>query len=289
MPTNFFSPPKPTEHLLATSFDFDGAIYNTKFLKAIKSPYYFSSTLRNYKQPRNKNRLLLACNKKLIQHIKEIQKRLSIARSFTFIGSARQDRLIDSLGVKQYGVSCFEDISVLSAHLNAEHNPLLLADIHGELTPGTSYQRAFDQTFSDWGSRWVYDASKFTILYAQMHHLAKEHPTSKITFCFYDDQTRILTMLNNLFERYPSIIPRNIELRLFEYKGGAPSIPQKHQGCGDTDVFFDKTILKLTERALGDRPKYQTLLNMASQIDLDSLSHAQAEATLKEGYRLTDV
>ncbi len=96
-------------------------------------------------------------------------------------------------------------------------------------------------------------------------------------------------MLNNLFERYPSMIPRNIELYLFNYDGGAPSNSQKHQGRGDTDPFFDKTILKLTEEALNNRPKYQTILNVASQIDLDSLYSAQAGATLKEGYQLTYV
>ncbi len=48
--------------------------------------------------------------------------------------------------------------------------------------------RAIDKNYKGGHSDWLFDETKATIIYAQMHKIANENPNEEIVFDFYDDR-----------------------------------------------------------------------------------------------------
>lgn len=231
--------------LLVASFDFDGCIYQRSFLRRINSPYERGEKVGAYLPPHNKDELLIEHNKELLGDIKKLQQTLTAERLITFIGSARQDHDIDSTGVEWYGLSCFKDIDVLTKHLDAEHDALLLADIFGNLPLGTSFTRATDSSYAGEHASCLDDRSKLSILYAQMHHVATKNPEATITFCFYDDNISILRGLYRFFATNPEAIPSNLTLNLHRYAFGKLTQVEPIEGTGIIDKDYAGTLREL--------------------------------------------
>lgn len=194
------------------------------------------------------------------EFLTRICERAGDARQIVFLGSNRQSLSVDLINSlfqlhgnanrpdKNYS---YLDIRKVSDHLGATFDPFLLADVYSntpdgyaynagyefERQAGWSYHRIVDATTGiehtderlpenvsanhPW---WVFDESKLTILYAQMHKVASENRNETIQFEFYDDRgdgdSGLLDPLYRYFSNYPWLIPSNVTLRLNHYYEG---------------------------------------------------------------------
>lgn len=105
-------------------------------------------------------------------------------------------------------------------------------------------------------ARATFDASKITLLYAQMHKIASENPSSQIVYRFHDDKREILQGLRRVFAARPDLIPHNVTLECYAYKGretiAGPAeptlppaddlLPKRIKGTGAIDSSYAVTI-----------------------------------------------
>src|SRR3990167_1353350 len=104
----------------------------------------------------------------------------------------------------------------------------------------------------------IADPSKFLMLYWQIHKIASENPSKKITYHFYDDHTIILNPLIQLFKKFPGLIPSNMTIQFHLYQhhqeqeknlySDAPEFTKETRaikGKGKTDENFRKTTREL--------------------------------------------
>ncbi|KTC83658.1 hypothetical protein [Legionella cincinnatiensis] len=220
-----------------TSFDFDGCLFH-----------------RNYVYSDNKD--VIASNKIFLDTIKEENQ--NFTKAIALIGSNRQSLNIDIANSPGKG-SCFPAIKKVTDHLGCTFDPFLLADIYGNLPNGTSYDRAmhhFDHTYSGDHSDWIFDDTKASLIYAQMHKVALDHPTEEIIFDFYDDRgfgarspKDILEDLHEFFTKNPALIPPNVTLRLNHYAGGDVSKmdPIKGKPSNIIDANYQQTVKDMAE------------------------------------------
>lgn len=191
------------------SFDFDGCLANIAFLSS-------------------KQRDILTANRDLLNLIQ-----LSDHNKVVFVGSNRQSIPDDytNSGADERG-SCFPAIQTISQELKAALDDFLLSDIYHDLPDGTSFKQALKyltQNNKDYTAgktlelkscpNWIHDESKLTLLYAQIHKIASEHPNDEIRFNFFDDREDLLNNLHACFSKYPDLIPRNVTLNLKKYRG----------------------------------------------------------------------
>ncbi len=186
---------------------------------------------------RQANALILA-NQDLLFQLKRENNQFSA--TYAFIGSTRQDLSIDELNGK--GSCCPAILTVCNA-LGMVHDPLLLADIEGDLENGTSFNLIMSEiTKNTWGMfhRNTHhhvdckqtDEYKRPLLFAQMQKAAADHPGEEIVFDFFDDRMDILNALNHYFSEYPYMIPQNVTLRLHRYDGEKEQLIESLQGEG---------------------------------------------------------
>lgn len=105
---------------------------------------------------------------------------------------------------------------------------------------------------------WVYDHSRITILYAQMHKIASENRDAKITFEFYDYNIKRLEQLKRFFSDNPLLIPRNVSLCLNRYNNASASVvgdnPAKIDGTGIIDNNYVDSVKLMAELCGNKRP-----------------------------------
>ncbi|KTC82281.1 Dot/Icm T4SS effector [Legionella cherrii] len=209
------------------SLDFDGCLFNKRFMELWGNQY----------KGRQANALLLA-NQDLLFQLKRENNEFS--ETYAFIGSTRQDLSIDEVNGK--GSCCPAMLTICNA-LGMVHDPLLLADIEGDLENGTSFNLTMSEiTKNTWGMFHEnthhhadckqIDEYKRPLLFAQMQKAAADHPGEEIVFDFFDDRMDILNMLNRYFSQYPYLIPQNVTLRLHRYAGEKEQLIESLQGQG---------------------------------------------------------
>ena len=206
------------------SFDFDGCLFNINYIMA------------------RDNKDVIKYNEVLLKTISNDHHLYS--KTITLVGSNRQSKTIDLCNSPHKG-SCFPAIKTISTHLKAELDSFLLADIHGDLPDGTSFDRAIDQTYMGPHTDWWFDEHKVTILYAQMHRIATANPGEEIEFDFYDDRSDILLTLAEFYKAHPSLIPANVTLCLHQYAGQAPQHIHSIQGTGMIDGNYKETVKEM--------------------------------------------
>ncbi|MCW8408577.1 hypothetical protein OQJ13_06270 [Legionella sp. PATHC035] len=218
------------------SFDFDGCLFNRAYVELPHNNY-----------SKDQTDAVLVKNRELLNKLKSENTKFSAV--YGFIGSARQDYFTDMLnsGIytpKQYRGSCCPAMATICDYLGITFDPLLLADIDGELASGTSYQRIMDEinngTWSDNNKNTHQhaicagnDEYKRTILFAQMQKAADDHPGEEIIFDFFDDRTDILWTLKEYFSEHNHMIPKNVQLRLHSYAGEKDKLIASIQGIGN--------------------------------------------------------
>lgn len=183
----------------------------------------------------------------------------SFARTIFIIGSNRQSKGIDDTGqmmLRGAGTtgSCFEAIKTLSEYHKATFDPFLMADIYGNLPNGESFRRAIDPDYKDPHAGCIVDASKLTLLYAQIHKLANENPDKRISFEFYDDKLEITEGLFAYFKTHPTLIPANLDLCIRIYAGVMVSSMPTLRGQGFIDSHYKETVIEMTKMAEEPRP-----------------------------------
>ena len=158
------------------------------------------------------------------------------------VGSNRQDAYVDQTngqknieldfndpdqGVIQTG-SCFASIRSFTTPLKARFHPMLMADIFNDLPLGASMAEAekalqnnaypSEKLRKDAHPQTAFDSKKVTLLYAQIHEMASQHPGKPIDFHFVDDRDDILEQgLANFFGQHPDFLPKNVTLHLHLY------------------------------------------------------------------------
>jgi len=247
----------PVAHFF--SLDFDGCIFHTEFLE----------------QPEGQQDVIGA-NPALWQHIQNRAAETGSADVHVMVGSNRQCFHTDHLNASQHGSpSCFSTLHTISEHLKTvmlgkqiHVDEMLLADIYGKLEPGTSFalgmQHAEQIAKKEAGTlnheshaQWIFDESKLTVLYAQMHKVALaqsvHNPGAPIVYEFVDDRENILNGLNKFFSAYPEFIPKNLTLILNTYKGDATGVQpygNPIQGTGEIDADFRNTVIEMAGRTI---------------------------------------
>jgi hypothetical protein len=195
------------------SFDFDGSLAHIGFLSA-------------------KQKNILAVNREFLESLKA-----STNPKIAFVGSNRQSVPDDfSNSHADERGSCFPAIAAVSKELDAVLDELLLSDIYNDLPDGTSFKWAMDHTNANnkdynltdltlikGSPNWIHDESKLTLIYAQIHKVASEHPNDTIHFNFFDDREDLLDNLHTYFSKYPELIPSNVTLKLKQYRGPVDS------------------------------------------------------------------
>ncbi|WP_392538831.1 hypothetical protein [Legionella sp. 227] len=232
------------------SFDFDGCLFNRAY---VQLPH------NNFSKDRTD--AVLVKNRGFLDKLKSENTRFSAV--YGFIGSTRQDYFTDMIngGIynpKQFRGSCCPAMVTICDDLGITFDPLLLADIDGELAIGTSYKRIMDEinngTWSDSDKNIHQHAScasmdeyKRTILFTQMQKAAQDHPEEEIIFDFFDDRLDILWTLKEYFNEYPHMIPKNVRLRIHSYAGEEDKLFESIQGIGNPMANYQFCLRKMHE------------------------------------------
>lgn len=208
------------------SLDFDGCLFHKKFIEEKLD--------------------LIEANVDFLDQIKQENK--SLSHVHTFVGSNRQSNATDRVNQTHGKGSCFPAVKRISEHLGTTLDKFLLADIYGDLPDGTSFNRAMDENYKEDHSPWAFDFSKVTILYAQMHKIAIDHPNKKIQFDFYDDLDEILNTLHVFYSKNTDLMPSNVTLRLHHYAGETINSQRKEiKGTGFIDSNYRQTIKEMAD------------------------------------------
>lgn len=236
------------ELLRAISLDFDGCLFHRKYAQ---DPSYDKDVLTH--------------NHLFLKTLRSENTLFSAVR--VLVGSGRQSFFNDRAGWKFKG-SCFPALLRIAEHLQATPDLFLMADVYGDLEEGDSFRKALDyclpfvkqQGVESGGSesalggrpfvesehaRWIFDESKITLLYAQLHKIAREHPVKEIVFDFFDDREDILSGLKRFYTDHPDLIPSHTILRLHRYAGGSMMPIAIIMGTGKMDLHYRDTVKEM--------------------------------------------
>ncbi|MCX7117687.1 MAG: hypothetical protein NTW94_07280 [Legionellales bacterium] len=200
----------------------------------------------------------------------------------TMVGSGRQSKLHDDNGFDFRG-SCFLALGLITNYLKVKKGQtvsmdgFILADIYGNLPPGTSFKNATERTipYSE-HAKWVFDITKVTILYAQMHKQAMDHPSDDIDFDFFDDRIDILDALKDFFSTHHELIPKNVKLQTHLYSGGPVTPMISINGSGCIDVNYANTVKQMANIAL-DREHPHEFTDACFRRCIESVSRVSPE------------
>lgn len=248
------------------SFDFDGCLFNHSYF-FIRALYLRSG------EPLSK--LVLTANEDLFAQIKAHKPLFS--KLITFVGSNRQSLEIDDYNTMiNHTESCFVAIKTVATFIDAKLDPFLLADLYGDLPAGTSYHRATADNPEEYSHEsWIFDETKASILYAQMHRTAKKNPHEPIEFHFYDDKKDILNELEHFFSSHPELIPPKMLLGLHSYDGTGFNFCVTLAGAKSNiiDANYRKTVKEMAEQAKAKSAKTSSLqVNIARDAQPDLLT-----------------
>lgn len=286
------------------SFDFDGCLFCDAF---IVNP--------------DKKKSITDYNLSLYHAIKSSADAFS--RTITMIGSHRQSFPVDKFNwfkpwgsISYYVGSCFTQMKALAKELSAEFDPFLMADIHSRVVSGSTFTWAMEHIDWMWAHcaekniefppevskedmehhpRWIFDSSKVSILYAQMHKIANENPDEDIVFEFFDDkksrgsvnEDAVLDVLKNFFSKYPELIPDNVLLKLNQYEETMLTPVAEIVGTGFIDASYRETVMQMWEitlKAMGVNGS--TRINVAKNVTPSLLTKRVAKEIDYSKYRL---
>ncbi|KTC98478.1 Dot/Icm T4SS effector [Legionella geestiana] len=188
-------------------FDLDACLWRASIKKASR---FNAEDRKNH---------VLSTNKTLLDRLKA--EALEFDRRYSTIFSARQAYFTDlDNKTRSNPVSATEIVPYVSEYLGTEMVTFLMADIQGDLPHGTSFERivqAYEGQYTGDHYMWEMDREKVTILYAQMHKFANEHPGDDITLKIFDDNKEVINPLHDFFTTFPHLIPTNVTLEITRY------------------------------------------------------------------------
>lgn len=206
--------PKPI-HVVA--IDMDACLFNKKYQEEKKYQAHILSMGRQYSA-------VLGANYNFLTALKK--EKNNYAKTIAVMGGRRQS-YADDLAISRDKKTelGFKAIQEVSEFLDADHDPFLLADVYGEVgdkgvREGISFFKATSDKYKGSHANWVSDNSQISVLYAQMHKMAKDHPNEPIVFDYYNGDTKVLQAINDFYSTYKAMLPGNLTLRLNFYQGG---------------------------------------------------------------------
>ncbi|MFJ1269334.1 hypothetical protein ACD661_12270 [Legionella lytica] len=217
------------------SFDFDGCLFHKGYV---------------YSEDKN----VVKSNETFLEAVKKENEEFTTV--YSLVGSNRQSYNVDMANSWGKG-SCFPAIKTVSDYLGTKLDTFLLADIFGDLPIGTSYSQATSSNKHEIKhSDWMFDDTKTTLIYAQIHKIANQHPNEPIVLDFYDDRGNgerathdILEQLRDFYTQHHALIPANVTLRLNHYAGGKVTLMNEIKGTGFIDENYQQTVKDLSQQA----------------------------------------
>ncbi len=210
----------------------------------------------DYERSKSKNRLI-ETNDAFITRLAKEADQYDYDESIFMVGSNRQSKRTDDYN-SQGTESCFTALQSLCAETKKRArnrtkfrvDPYLLADTYGNRPAGENFTNAVNNSKDYPFSHWLFDESKLTILYAQMHKIASENPHDDITYDFYDDRDLdILLGLSVFFKNNPDLLPNNVKLRLHHYAGNKVRDFKEITGTGSIDYNYEDNIKLMAKTA----------------------------------------
>jgi hypothetical protein len=224
------------------------------------------------------NAIVFAANKPFLYEIPARVKAEGYDEFLLVCFSNRQSMAVDKFNATKNCTEFFcKTLIALEAKFNeileseksgvrCQLDKFLMADIYGDHKAGVSFQRIIDELAGkDVGeehSYYIYDARKFSLLYAIMHYLASSRCHHNITAIVMDDMEDIYTSLMAAFSDHDVLVPKNISLENWPYEGDFPvnkyietndveGIAEGEiftlQGAGPLDFNFAKNVFKIAE------------------------------------------
>jgi hypothetical protein len=227
---------RPRQQIYGLSFDFDGCLCNYQYQRARYAPH------------NTDDEAFFIGNTNLFKHIFTSNKQHQFNHTRVLIGSARQSKSMEDGNTgNDQSRACFPKMKTVLKHLRSKINSctfddFLMADLYNDLLPGQSFKQALSTEFKGEHPKVITDESKITLLYAQIHRLASQHPEADITFDFYDDRTDILEKLTRHFIMYRKQLPQNVTLRLYQFGGDDIHNKLTLPGSGPIDFNYQQTI-----------------------------------------------
>lgn len=212
----------PLFSVIVFSLDFDGCI----------SPSHQNGAAQN------------RCDE-MFKRIRAVMEEHPLAKIILMLGSARQTVLCDLyMGWYNKNGSAILYLTEVYKKFKQDHPNLssrieldtfLLEDILSNKDSGTHFTKRLNlkphvidtylaylqrcNHFYAYEIEWQ-DDSKHTLLYAQMHHIAKQYDNQKILFFFADNMLAILSSLQGVFHLKKYWIPTRMDLQLLHYDCG---------------------------------------------------------------------
>lgn len=156
-------------------------------------------------------------------------------------GSNRQSKSLDDHNIKQNGTgSFFVDLETICEIFNEKlkeaglattciHDRFSMADIYADFEFGESYTRILNEykmKMSHQHEEYIFDETKFSLLYAVLNHVAIKYENENVTLAFFEDRNEhkddIIPVLTNIFVEHPDLIPQNVSLEIWNYNGNLP-------------------------------------------------------------------
>lgn len=252
------------------SLDYDGCLKNPAYANALDAANKSRGPCKSPKYDIVPDAaILISHNAVLLDAIRRDRQTNSYQSVHVMVGSNRQDISTDK--GNRDGVS-FPGIKAIAEHLNVEFDDFLLTDAFNNHPAGTTMAVAlpFYQHYSSLRAvaegqakerntldertglhrinnahyqveeRYGKDKTKISLVYAQMHRAASEHPDDEIVFDFYDDlDEEILNPIHQFYSANPDLMPKNLTLRLHQYNGAHIQLKNEIQGQGIIDVDYN--------------------------------------------------
>lgn len=238
------------------SFEFDGCLFNRKFIESF-------------------DRDVIKHNKDFLDDIKHNNRLCN--KVYTFVGSNRQSKRVDDecgyYNGDYFLGSCFRAVNLVNSYLGATLDPFLLADIYGFLPDGTSYNRAVDPKYSDTHAYYEFDETKATIMYAQMHKIANQHPNEVIVYDFYDSCDGILNSLVAFYNKHKDLIPNKVTCCLHQYEGAKVTLLSTIKGEGFIDSNYRETVQEMYTQAMVNRVQWGRTISVADYLKPELLEN----------------
>ena len=211
-------------------------------------------------------------NEKLYSAVLSQMSADNFDKMIVLVGSSRQSYAVDQDRKAMSGYACFQVINALSTLFCATFDPFLLADIYGNLPSGSAFQQAMSQEHSEARKNHadcVVDHTKVSILYAQMHKVASEHPETDIEFNFFDDRNDIHEALINFYLNAIDLIPKGVTLKLHLYNGAQLENLCEMKGNGIIDRHYRQSVKEMYKQIQRGTDAYRNECNIANELNVD--------------------
>lgn len=262
------------------------------------------------------------------QPVIDLLKERAISKKYAFdyvtSTSNRQSIEIDCMNaIKNQNNLAFPVATEIAKSLGGHFDPLLLADITANRKPGFTIRLIKSAIAANGANplkdglsdefllklmnepyaKYCFSLDKVNILYPQMHRMAMMHPVLMIEFDIYDDlHAQVLKPLGSFYEKYHSLIPANLKLKLYHYNTAnkhdysqqqpeLPTLVNEIQGSGKTDTNYYSTVNAMSDVAIkeeGIRPSYHLADYLTPATILASLAaqRAKQDSSLNHRFRI---